>query len=257
VKVVILCGGLGTRLREETEVRPKPMVEIGGHPLLWHVMKHFAHHSFTEFIIALGYRGDVIKRYFLEYHAVSSNMTVCLGTGKVDVHDGDRDNWTVHIVDTGAETQTGGRVKRLAPLLAGEPFLLTYGDGVADIDLKDLVRFHQSHGKLATVTAVRPPARFGEIVVQGEGVVRFSEKPQVGEGWINGGFMVCEPAVLSYLHDDTTSLERDGLEQLAADQQLGAYLHYGFWQCMDTMRDVRLLEAYWQSGHAPWVTWIR
>jgi glucose-1-phosphate cytidylyltransferase len=255
VKVVILCGGLGTRLREETEFRPKPMVEIGGHPLLWHIMKHYAHHGFKEFVVALGYRGDFIKRYFLEYYAIKSDITICLASGDMKVHERDREDWTVHLVETGFGTQTGGRVKRLAPWLGSESFMLTYGDGVCDVDIPALLAFHRQHGKLATVTAVRPPARFGEIVLDGQRVTRFDEKPQMGEGWINGGFLVCEPGMLQYLIDDSSSLERDGLEHLAADQQLAAYKHAGFWQCMDTMRDVRLLEHHWQSGHAPWATW--
>lgn len=256
-KVVILCGGLGTRLREETEVKPKPMVEIGGHPVLWHIMKSYAHYGHREFCIALGYRGDVIKRYFLEYHSLKCDMTVRLDSGERCVHQGHHDDWTVHLIDTGLETQTGGRVKRLARWLAGGTFMLTYGDGVADVDLHALMRFHRAQGRLATITAVRPPARFGEIVLEDSHVVRFTEKPQVGEGWINGGFLVCEPRVLDYIEGDESSLERDGLERLAADGQLAAYRHEGFWQCMDTMRDVRLLEGYWQTGRAPWKTWTR
>ena len=257
MKVVILCGGLGTRLREETEVHPKPMVEIGGHPILWHIMKSYAHHGFNEFVLALGYKGEVIKRYFLEYHAVKNDMIVNLASGNVQVHNGERDDWLVHLVDTGLDTQTGGRLKRLESWLKDETFMLTYGDGVANIDLRDLFRFHRSHAKLGTVTAVRPPARFGELVLEGDAVRRFTEKPQVGEGWINGGFMVCEPEVLRYLDGDSNSLERDALECLTADHQLAAYRHDGFWQCMDTMRDVRLLESHWQSGAAPWRVWGR
>jgi len=257
VKVVILCGGLGTRLREETEVRPKPMVEIGGHPILWHILKIYAYHGFNEFVLALGYKGEVIKRYFLEYHAVTSDVTVNVASGQVEVHDGERDNWLVHLFDTGFDTQTGGRLKRLEEWLKDGTFMLTYGDGVADIDLRDLLRFHRSQAKLGTVTAVRPPARFGELVLDGTTVKRFTEKPQVGEGWINGGFMVCEPDVLRYLDGDANSLERDALERLAADHQLAGYRHEGFWQCMDTMRDVRVLETHWQSGSAPWKVWER
>ena len=255
MKVVILCGGLGTRLREETETRPKPMVEIGGRPILWHLMKLYAHHGFNEFVLALGYKGEVIKRYFLEYHAVTSDATVDVASGRVEVHDGERDDWLVHLVDTGLDTQTGGRLKRLEAWLKDGTFMLTYGDGVADIDLRDLLRFHRAQGRLGTVTAVRPPARFGELVLDGSAVGRFTEKPQVGEGWINGGFMVCEPEVLRYLDGDGDSLERDALERLAADRQLAAYRHEGFWQCMDTMRDVRVLESRWQSGAAPWKLW--
>jgi glucose-1-phosphate cytidylyltransferase len=257
VKVVILCGGLGTRLREETDVRPKPMVEIGGRPILWHIMKSYAHQGFGEFVIALGYKGDAIKRYFLDYHALSSDTTVNLASGDVTVHDGDREDWIVHLVDTGLDTQTGGRLKRLASWLDRGTFMMTYGDGVADVDLQDLLRFHRSRARLATVTAVRPPARFGELVLDGDTVARFTEKPQVGEGWINGGFLVCEPEVLGYLHGDADSFEWGALERLAADDQLAAYRHVGFWQCMDTMRDLRALEAHWQSGKAPWKTWAR
>lgn len=242
-------------MREETEVRPKPMVEIGGRPILWHIMKIYAHYGFTEFVVALGYKGEVIKRYFFEYYALNSDTTVRLASGSVQVHDGERDDWIVHLVDTGLETQTGGRLKRLDRWVRDGTFMLTYGDGVADVDLQDLLRFHRSHGKLATVTAVRPPARFGELILDGGAVTRFTEKPQIGEGWINGGFLVCEPAVLRYLGGDGDSLERDALKHLAADCQLAAYRHDGFWQCMDTMRDVRTLEGRWQSGKAPWKVW--
>ena len=257
MKVVILAGGLGTRLREETEVRPKPMVEIGGRPILWHIMKHYAHHGFREFIIALGYKGDVIKRYFTEYYMQQSNITVSLDSGKVEVHDGLREDWTVHLVDTGLRTLTGGRVKRLERWLKAERFMVTYGDGVSSVDLQGLLRFHESRGKLATVTAVRPPSRFGGIEFDNDLVARFTEKPQIGEGWINGGFMVCEPGVLDYLKDDATSLEQVALETLAAEGQLVAHRHEGFWQCMDVLRDAQLLENLWQSGEAPWKVWER
>jgi glucose-1-phosphate cytidylyltransferase len=257
MKVVILAGGFGTRLREETEVRPKPMVEIGGRPILWHIMKHYAHHGFREFVIALGYKGDAIKRYFLDYYPLQGGITVSLASGKVEVHDGAREDWIVHLADTGLDTQTGGRVRRLEPSLRGDRFMITYGDGVSNVDLRDLLRFHQSHGKLATVTAVRPPARFGGIELEGSRVTRFTEKPQIGEGWINGGFMVCEPGVLAYVTDDGTSLERVALETLAAEGQLMAYRHEGFWQCMDVLRDAQLLESLWRTGAAPWKVWER
>jgi len=257
MKVVVLAGGFGTRLREETEVRPKPMVEIGGRPILWHIMKHYAHHGFREFVIALGYKGDVIKRYFIDYYSQQSNITVSLGSGKVEVHDGVREDWTVHLVDTGVRTLTGGRVRRLSPWLNGAPFMVTYGDGVSNVDLGSLLRFHESRGKLATVTAVRPPSRFGGIEFENDLVAKFTEKPQIGEGWINGGFMVCEPGVLDYLKDDETSLEQVALETLAAEGQLVAYRHEGFWQCMDVLRDVQLLENLWQNGDAPWKVWDR
>jgi glucose-1-phosphate cytidylyltransferase len=255
--VVILAGGLGTRLREETEVRPKPMVEIGGRPILWHIMQHYAHYGFKEFVVALGYKGEVIKRYFTEYHALSGSMTVSLATGKVEVHGGQREDWTVHLVDTGLQTPTGSRVKRLESWLKGGPFMVTYGDGVSDVDLQALLRFHREHGKLVTVTAVRPPARFGGIVFDDDAAARFSEKPQTGEGWINGGFLVCEPAVLDYLQADGTSLEKDAIEEIAAKGQLVAYQHPGFWQCMDVLRDAQYLESLWQGGRAPWKVWER
>jgi glucose-1-phosphate cytidylyltransferase len=255
MKVVILAGGFGTRLAEETDRIPKPMVEIGGRPILWHIMKHYAHYGFKEFFIALGYKGEVIKRYFLDYYLINSNLTINLSNGDVQVHNKQGEDWIVHLVDTGLHTLTGGRVKRLEPWLKDETFMVTYGDGVSDIDLQDLLRFHRSHGKLATVTAVRPPARFGGMIFDGDLVAEFTEKPQIGEGWINGGFMVFEPGVFDYLEGDHTSLEADALERLAADRQLVAYRHDGFWQCMDTLRDVRLLESLWQSGKPPWKVW--
>lgn len=256
MKVVILAGGLGTRLAEETEVKPKPMVEIGSRPILWHIMKHYAHYGFKEFYVALGYRGDVIKRFFLDYHAVSGDLTVKLHTGEVDVHSGaDCVDWTVHLVDTGQSTHTGGRVKRLEKDLRGGTFMVTYGDGVSDIDLPALLSFHRAQGRLATLTAVRPPARFGGIIFDGAAVANFTEKPQIGEGWINGGFLVLEPGIFDYLRNDDTSLEAETLERLAADGQLAAYRHESFWQCMDTVRDLRLLQSLWTSGAPPWKVW--
>lgn len=255
MKVVILCGGLGTRLREETEIKPKPMVEIGGRPILWHIMHHYAAHGFTEFVLALGYRGDVIKRYFLEYHQLRGDLTVDLRNGRVTAHDGEREDWTVHLVDTGASTETGGRVKRLAPWIGRERFLLTYGDGVSDVNIRAVVAHHAACGRLATVTAVRPPARFGGLIFDGETVTEFSEKPQTGEGWINGGFFVFESGMLDYIEGDHTILERDPLERLAAERQLSVYQHDGFWQCMDTVRDLKLLETLFATGRAPWKTW--
>ncbi len=255
MKVVILAGGLGTRLAEETEVRPKPMVEIGGRPILWHIMKHYAHYDFKEFLIALGYKGEVIKRFFLDYYALNRSMTINLSDGSVQVHDQECEDWVVHLVDTGSHVDKGGRIKRLEPWLKDETFMLTYGDGVCNADLQDLLDFHRSHGRLATVTAVRPPARFGELIFDDDLVTEFTEKPQVGEGWINGGFFVFEPGVFSYLEGDLTSLEVDTLGRLAADHQLAVYRHDRFWQCMDTLRDVYLLENLWQSGKAPWKVW--
>jgi glucose-1-phosphate cytidylyltransferase len=255
MKVVILAGGLGTRLAEETEVRPKPMVEIGGRPILWHIMKHFAAYGHNEFVLALGYKGEMVKRYFLDYALLRGSMTVDLASGGVDVHDRECEDWRVHLMDTGADTMTGGRVLRLAPMLRGEPFLLTYGDGVSNVDIAALRHFHRQSGCMATVTAVRPPARYGGLEFDGDRVARFSEKPQTGEGWINGGFMVCEPEVLQFLDDDHSSMELDALERLASVGQLAAYRHEGFWQCMDTLRDKRLLEQLWAAGDAPWCTW--
>lgn len=255
MKVVILAGGMGTRLSEETEVRPKPMVEIGGRPILWHIMKIYAAHGFKEFILALGYKGEFIKNYFINYRQLHSNLTVCLKDGLVDVHDGEAEDWTIHLVDTGFKTETGGRIKRLASMIGNERFLLTYGDGVSNVDVCKSVAFHQQQGRLATVTAVRPPARFGGMVLADDHVVEFKEKPQIGEGWINGGFFVLEPQVLDYVRDDSTDWERESVEMLVAENQLSAYRHQGFWQCMDTLRDVRYLQGLWQSDDAPWKVW--
>lgn len=253
--VIILAGGLGTRLSEETEVKPKPMVEIGGRPILWHILKHYGHYQFNEFVVALGYKGELIKSWFLNYRTLSSDVSISLKTGKTKIHKGNQEDWTVHLMDTGAKTNTGGRIKRLEPLLKGGPFLLTYGDGVSSVDLKKLMGFHKSTGLLATLTAVRPPSRFGGLVFDKNRVIQFSEKPQIGEGWINGGYMVIEPRALKYIKDDDTNFERDVLERLASEGQLAAYRHEGFWQCMDTLRDVRLLESLWNSGKAPWKVW--
>jgi glucose-1-phosphate cytidylyltransferase len=245
---------MGTRLAEETDVTPKPMVEIGGSPILWHIMKLYATSGFSEFLVALGYRSEVIKRYFLNYYHLRNDLTIG-GDGRVEVHDGDRDDWLIHLIDTGVETQTGGRIKRLADHLRDETFMLTYGDGLADMRCGDLLEFHRAHGKLATVTAVRPPARFGGLIFEGDLVSEFTEKPQIGEGWINGGFFVLEPAVLDYIEGDQTIWEREPLERLAEAGELVAYKHDGFWQPMDTLRDVRLLEGLWQSGSVPWKLW--
>ena len=255
MKVVILAGGLGTRLAEETEVKPKPMVEIGGRPLIWHILKHYAAYGLCEFYVALGYRGDVVKRYFLDYHTLAGSMTIDVRDGRVERHDTECDNWRVHLIDTGLDTMTGGRIKRLEPALRDGTFMVTYGDGVANVDLQALLEFHRRHRRIATVTAVRPPARFGGLVFDGDLVAEFTEKPQIGEGWINGGFMVFEPAIFEYLHGDATILEADALEELARRKQLAAYRHADFWQCMDTLRDKRTLESLWSSGRAPWKTW--
>jgi len=255
MKVVILCGGLGSRLSEETEIRPKPMVEIGGKPILWHIMQGYAAQGFKEFVLALGYKGEVIKKYFLDYYHLNSSLTISLAEGAVSARGGDHEDWLVHLVDTGSATETGGRLKRLAPLISKETVMMTYGDGVGNINLASLLEFHRSHRQLATVTAVRPPSRFGGLHLNGDSIVEFSEKPQIGEGWINGGFFVIEPKVMDYIESDHSVFERDPLERLAKEGQLRAYRHQGFWQCMDTLRDVRLLEGLWQSGKAPWKVW--
>jgi glucose-1-phosphate cytidylyltransferase len=255
MKIVILCGGLGTRLSEETQVKPKPMVEIGGRPMLWHIMKIYERHGLTDFMLALGYKGEVIKDHFLNYHARMSDLTVHLKSGRVDYSNPTAEDWHLTLVDTGAGTQTGGRLKRLEPLLRkGGTFMLTYGDGVADVDLTALFAFHRAHGRLATVTAVRPPARFGDLRIEDNRVTNFEEKPQAGEGWINGGFFVFEPGVFDFIADDTTILEKAPLERLAQADQLMAYHHPGYWQSMDTLRDKNALEALWMSGAAPWNT---
>lgn len=254
MKVAILAGGKGSRLAEETEIKPKPMVEIGGHPILWHIMEHYAHYGFGEFVIALGYKGEVIKRFMVDYCSLSSNLTVDLREGKVDVHDGVRPDWKVALVDTGQDTMTGGRIKRLAPYLDNKTFMLTWGDGVADVDINRLLEFHRAHGKLATLTAVRPAARYGLLTLDGDCVSKFEEKPQLGEGWINGAYFVLEPGIFDYIDGDETQWEKEPLERLAAEGQLMAYKHTSFWQCMDTLRERHLLESLWKSGKAPWKT---
>lgn len=255
MKTAILAGGMGSRLAEETDIKPKPMVEIGGRPILWHIMMHYANYGHNEFVVALGYKGEYIKRYFLDYASIESNLTVKMRYGDVLRHGGRSPNWTVELVDTGIQTQTGGRIKRLQSYIGNEPFFLTWGDGVSNVNLDKLLAFHKAHGKLATVTAVRPPARFGHLVFQGDKVVEFSEKPQASEGWINGAFFVLQPQVFDYIEGDQTAWEREPMEKLARDGQLMAYRHEDFWQCMDTIRDRRLLEDLWQKGNAPWKTW--
>lgn len=255
MKVVILAGGFGTRLAEETEIKPKPMVEIGGRPILWHIMKHYAYYGFKEFVIALGYKGEIIKRFFLDYPRLNGSLTIDLATGQVESYDKTNENWRVHLIETGLQTNTGSRVKALQPWLDNETFMLTYGDGLSDIDLPALLQFHHCHQKVATITAVRPPARFGGLTFKGELVTEFSEKPQIETGWINGGFMVFEPSIFNYLEGQDISLEADALSQLAADGQLVAYEHKQFWQCMDTLREVHLLERLWQGGQPPWKAW--
>ena len=252
MQTVILAGGLGTRLSEETSLRPKPMVEIGDRPILQHIMEIYAGSGHRDFIVALGYLGHMIKRHFMDWRALGGDLSIDFSTGAVSRNGEPPHDWMVQLVETGAETQTGGRVRRVAKYLGNGPFLLTYGDGVSDVDLKGLVAFHRSHGKLATVTGVHPPARFGEMNVVGERVERFDEKPQLKQGWINGGFMVFERAVVDRIAGDDTVLERDVLEPLAEEGQLMVWKHDGFWQCMDTLRDVRTLTALWESGRAPW-----
>jgi glucose-1-phosphate cytidylyltransferase len=254
MRVAILAGGVGSRISEETEVKPKPMVEIGGRPILWHIMKHYSHHGFRRFVLALGYKGELIKRYMVDYCALQSDLTVELGKGAVRPHNSGAEDWTVDLIDTGQDTATGGRIKRLAAFAGDGTFMLTWGDGVSNIDLHDLLAFHRAHGKLATLTAVRPPARFGHLELQGNTVAEFSEKPQLGEGWINGAFFVLEREVFDYVAGDATQWEREPLERLAADGELMAYRHDGFWQCMDTLRDKKLLEELWME-RAPWRTW--
>lgn len=255
MKVVILAGGVGTRLQEETTVRPKPMVEIGGRPILWHIMHLYAHHGLSEFVLALGYKAEMIREYFLRYHQVSRDLTVRIADGSTTTYGESAEDWTLHMIDTGQASMTGGRIRRLRKWIGDETFCLTYGDGVSDIDITRLVAFHKSHGKLATVSAVRPAARFGGIELDGDTVTSFAEKDQTSEGWINGGFFVLEPKVLDYIADDDTIWERAPLERLAAEGQLRAFRHEGFWSPMDTLRDVKFLETHWASGKAPWKTW--
>jgi glucose-1-phosphate cytidylyltransferase len=253
--VVILCGGLGTRLREETEYRPKPMVEIGSRPILWHIMKCYAHHGYTEFVLCLGYKGDMIRDYFLNYENRNRDVTVTLGSRDVEIHNAHAEaGWRVTLAETGELTLTGGRLKRVAPYL-GERFMVTYGDGVANVDIKNLVAFHEQHGKLGTVTAVHPASRFGELALA-EGMVEvFQEKPQVREGWINGGFFVFQRPVLDLVAGDEESLEQGLLVKLASMKELAVYQHSGFWQCMDTYRETMALNELWRSGKAPWALW--
>lgn len=255
MKVVILAGGLGTRLSEETALRPKPMVEIGGRPLLWHIMQIYAGHGFKEFLIACGYKGEQIKEYFHSYVVSSNDYFIDLESGNRDIVGRNGLDWRVGMIDTGLHTMTGGRILRLREWLMDGTFMVTYGDGVGDIDIKRLLEFHRANGKLATVTAVRPPARFGSLNIEDNLVTEFSEKPQTAEGWINGGFFVFEPKIFEYFTDDSSVLEREALERLASEGQLVAFRHDGFWQPMDTLREKQQLESMWQDGNAPWATW--
>ena len=253
MKVVILCGGLGSRLAEETDSRPKPMVEVGDRPFLIHIMELFARQGYENFTLALGYKGRQIKEYFLNFNAEKSDLSIDFSAGKTVYQDAGACKWRVDLIDTGLQTHTGGRIKRLKKYLNSEPFIVTYGDGIADIDIGNLLQFHRKHGKLATVTAVRPPARFGELEIRESGIVSaVEEKPQAKQGWINGGFFVFEPEVLELIQGDSTVLERAPLEDLAKKEQLVAYRHHGFWQCMDTLRDKRYLDRLWNEGSAPW-----
>jgi glucose-1-phosphate cytidylyltransferase len=255
LKAVILAGGLGTRISEETSVRPKPLIEVGGRPLLWHIMKGYAAHGIRDFVICLGYKGYMIKEYFANFYQHSSDVTFDLAANTVRFHRTDSEPWTVTLVDTGEATETGGRLKRIQPYLLDESFCFTYGDGVSDINVTALVAFHRKLGKRATVTAVRPPARFGSLVFENDLVTRFSEKPTGDNMWISGGFFVLEPSIFQYIESDRTAWERGPLEALAADRQLNAYRHFGFWHPVDTLRDKLHLEALWSSGAAPWKTW--
>jgi len=253
MKVVLLAGGLGTRLSEETATRPKPMVDIGGYPIIWHLMNIYASAGFEEFIVALGYKQDVIKDYFRSVYAANNDFLVDFTTGQIEFRERARLNWKVHLVDTGLGTMTGGRIKRLQPLIGDETFMCTYGDGLASIDVKRLLEFHRAKKRLATITAVRPPARFGTLEIDGDRVVQFAEKPQTSEGWINGGFFVFEPGIFDLIEGDETVLEHEPLANLAQKGQLSVYKHEGFWQPMDTLREKRLLEELWASGSPPWV----
>jgi glucose-1-phosphate cytidylyltransferase len=256
MKTVILAGGLGTRISEESHLRPKPMIEIGGRPILWHIMKLFSHHGFNDFVVCLGYRGYMIKEYFSNYVLHNADLTVDLGTGSVEYHATNHEPWRVTLVDTGPETMTGGRLKRVARFLEpGEPFFLTYGDGVADVDLTALAAFHRAHGRQATVTAVAPPGRYGALEIEEGEVQRFVEKPPGDNGLINGGFFVLQPEVTDRIGGDADSFEGEALEGLARDKQLMAFRHDGFWAAMDTLRDKNHLEALWASGQAPWRLW--
>ncbi|MEX0644268.1 MAG: glucose-1-phosphate cytidylyltransferase [Parvularculaceae bacterium] len=257
MKVALLAGGFGTRLAEETEIRPKPMVEIGSMPILWHIMMHYYGYGYEDFVVALGYKGEFIKRWFQDYSTFGGDVTVDVASGNIFRHRSQTPSWRVDLVDTGMGAGTGGRIKRLADWLGRGTFLLTWGDGVSDVDLDALLKFHKSHGKIATMTAVRPPARYGHIEFDGDSVQEFSEKPQTGEGWINGAFFVLERKVFDYIDTDEMMFEHEPMRRLAADGELMAYRHDGFWQCMDTLREKYLLNKLWSSGEAPWKTWAR
>jgi glucose-1-phosphate cytidylyltransferase len=255
MKVVILAGGFGTRLSEETDIKPKPMVEIGNKPILWHIMKIYSTYGFNDFIICLGYKGYIIKEFFANYFLHMSDITINLEDNSIKVHSVKTEPWKVTLVDTGLNTMTGGRIKRVQKYIGNETFMLTYGDGVADINIKKLIEFHKKHGKYATVTAVQPSGRFGALEIEGEKVISFKEKPKGDGSWINGGFFVLEPEIFDYIEGDDTIWEEKPLENLAKDGQLMAFKHEGFWKAMDTLRDKRELEALWQSKNPPWRIW--
>lgn len=255
MKAVILAGGLGTRLSEETVLRPKPMVEIGGRPILWHIMKLYSHHGINDFVVCLGYRGYVIKEYFANYFLHMADVTFDLAKNSVQVHEAAAEPWRVTLVDTGQDSMTGGRIKRIRSYVEGERFLMTYGDGVGSIDISESIRFHEQHGKLATVTVTQPPGRFGRLQLDGNAVTNFAEKPQGEGGWINGGFFVLEPGIFDYIDGDQTSWEFEPVQRLTAAGELHAYRHDSFWLAMDTLRDKNMLEGLWSSGKAPWKVW--
>lgn len=256
MKVVILAGGLGTRISEESHLKPKPMIEIGGKPILWHIMKSYAHYGYTEFIICLGYKGYVIKEFFSDYFLHMSDVTFDLKNNKMQIHNNTSEPWKVTLIDTGLHTSTGGRVKKIEPYIGNEPFLLTYGDGVSDVNITEVVKFHKKHGKLATITSVQPGGRFGVLDIDEDNRIQsFREKSKEDGGWINAGFMILQPDVFSYIRDENESFEGYPLETLANTNQLMAYRHTGFWQCMDTLRDKNILEELWERGQAPWKQW--
>jgi glucose-1-phosphate cytidylyltransferase len=255
MKAIILAGGLGTRISEETVNIPKPMIEIGGHPILWNIMKIYSHYGINDFIICLGYKGEVIKEFFLRYHQRNSDLTIDLRSGALELHNSSADPWRVSLIDTGLETMTGGRLKRIAPYVGNEPFCMTYGDGVSDVDIGKLIAFHKAHGKLATVTAVRQPSRFGTFELDESQVMAVREKASEDGTWINGGFFVLNPGVFDYIAGDGTIWEREPMERLARDGQMMAHFHSGFWQPMDTLREKNLLEQLWHSGSPPWKVW--
>ena len=254
MKTIILAGGFGTRLSELTSAKPKPMVEIGGKPLLWHIMNIYASFGYSEFVVALGYKSELIKEYFLDFYSLNCDLSIDLSSGKSTFHHKKSHNWIIHLIDTGLKTLTGGRIKRLKEWIGNETFMMTYGDGLSDVNIRELVDFHNNHKKLATVTAVRPQARFGGLTIQDDSVIDFAEKNKLHEGWINGGFFVLEPEIFDYIEGDDTTWETTPLEQLTRDNQLKAFFHEGFWQPMDTLREYRLLESLWESGSPPWLS---